>query len=268
MNLDLEKRAQKLTLSLEKKGILSIRARVATAYDRSGSMDPLYENGVMQEYTNRMIPLGMRFDDNATIDNWAFHNDVFPLGPITVDNVATFVKDEIEPITSRGTSFAPVLRSITEHYFGTPEKPVPTRPATPAVTKKKGFFASLFGSKTVEPEITPSVAPEPVSVPNAPEVEDPVYLIFQTDGVNDDKQATDKLLGYLESKDIYIQFVGIGDVSQFEFIQKMGDKYNNVGFMHVADLAKTSDGALYDMLINDEFKSFLKTRFPNNIKEI
>lgn len=239
MALNLEKRNEKLTLSLTKKKIASVRAQVGTVFDRSGSMDPLYRDGTMQEYANRLVPIGLRFDDNGQIDNWAFHNEVFATGPISAENVETFVKSEIMSIPSRGTSYAPVLEVIAEHYFGT---------ATP---KPRGLFKSLFGGKTEETQKST----------------DPVYLIFQTDGDNDDKRETDAVLKKLNSQGIYIQFVGIGDET-FRFIQEMGDKYDNVGFFKVDNLTKTTDETLYDLLINDEFKSFLKAKFPNNIKEI
>ena len=48
----------------------------------------------------------------------------------------------------------------------------------------------------------------------------------------------------------------------------MGDKYSNVGFFHVEDLAHVTDDELYSMLINDEFKEFMKTRFPKYIEEV
>lgn len=238
MALNLEKRNEKLTLSLTKKKIASVRAQVGTVFDRSGSMDSLYHDGTMHEYANRLVPIGLRFDDNGQIDNWAFHNEVFATGPITADNVETFVKSEIMRIPSRGTSYAPVLEAVAEHYFGEAPKP-------------RGFLKGLFGSKVEETQKST----------------DPVYLIFQTDGDNDDKRETDAVLKKLNSLGIYIQFVGIGHET-FEFIQEMGDKYDNVGFFKVNNLEKTSDEELYDLLINDEFKSFLKSKFPNNIKEI
>lgn len=254
MALDLAKRSEKLSLSLTKKKIAKVVAQVATVYDRSGSMDDLYENGTMQEYTNRMVPIGLKFDDNAQIDNWAFHNDSFPTGPITAENCETFVHDVIEKIRSSGTSYAPVLRDIEEHYFGSSV----ANAVNSTAQKAKGFLRSLFGAKDAIPD---------AKVPDAPLTGDPVYLIFQTDGENDDKRETDQVLNDLKDKGIYIQFVGIGRES-FQFIQSMADKYSNVGFIKIDNLAATSDETLYDLLINDEFITFLKTKFPSNITGI
>lgn len=254
MALDLAKRGEKLTLSLTKKKIAKVVAQVATVYDRSGSMDSLYSDGTMQEYTNRMVPIGLKFDDNAQIDNWAFHNDSFPTGPITESNCETFVHDVIEKIRSSGTSYAPVLRDIEQHYFGS----AVAASVKDTAQKAKGFLRSLFGAKDVIPDAKAS---------DIPTSGDPVYLIFQTDGENDDKRETDRVLNDLKDKGIYIQFVGIGRES-FSFIQEMADKYSNVGFIKINDLKNTSDEALYDLLINDEFVAFLKTKFPSNITGI
>lgn len=246
MALDLEKRTGKLTLSLTKRNIAKINVQVGNVVDRSGSMDPLYKNGTVQEYILRLVPMGLKFDDNGQIDSWAFTERSHATGAITADNAESYVSKKILPITSGCTSFAPVLSDIYKHYFGDAD--------SKATAKKPGLFSKLFGSST--PEKTEAVT-----------VESPVYLIFQTDGDNDDKYETDELLKKLESKGIYIQFVGVGGTS-FSFLERMADKYSNVGFFTIRDLERTSDEVLYDLLINDEFKTFLKTRFPNNIQEI
>lgn len=247
MALNLEKRTETLTLSLTKKKISSIRAQVGMAIDRSGSMDSLYRNNTMQEYVNRIIPLGLAFDDNGSVDSWAFHNSAFPTGTITVKNTETFIQDQILKINPSGTAFVPVLKMIYNHYFKIKEE-------TTKSLEKVGFFKSLFGQVTG-------------NYPKTNEIQDPVYLIFQTDGANSDMSETERLLADYEKQGIYIQFVGVGNES-FDFIRRMANKYNNVGFFAVKNLEKTSDSELYDLLINDEFKAFLKSRFPNNIVEI
>ena len=60
MGLSLEKRTQTLGLSLAKKSIAKIVACVGSAMDISGSMNSLYRNGTMAEYTSRLAPLGQR----------------------------------------------------------------------------------------------------------------------------------------------------------------------------------------------------------------
>jgi hypothetical protein len=236
-------------MTLTKKRIASIRVQVGMAIDRSGSMDNLYRNNTMQEYVNRIIPLGLMFDDNGAVDTWAFHNSAFPTGTITAKNTETYIRDQVLKINPSGTAFVPVLSMIFKHYFEAQQE------STKAL-EKTGFFKSLFGQKTGAYPKT-----------NELTARDPVYLIFQTDGVNSDTTETERLLAQYESQGIYVQFVGIGN-EDFHFIKRMADKYNNVGFFCVKDLENTSDETLYDLLINAEFKAFMKSRFPNNITEI
>ena len=65
MSVDVSKRSERLKISLQKKNIESIRMQVACAVDRSGSMHPLYNNRTVQEYMERLMPIGLKFDDNG-----------------------------------------------------------------------------------------------------------------------------------------------------------------------------------------------------------
>lgn len=246
MSLSLSKREEKFALSLSKKSIQKIVACVGCALDISGSMQDEYNAGLMTEFCARLMPLGLRFDDNGEIDNWAFDTGSRKLGPITKDNYETFVDREVAPLCGGGTSFAPMLQDVYDHYFKEH-----TETTTNVVSK--GFLG--FGAKK---EVTSTTVPAAAG-------EKPVYLIVQTDGENNDKDRTERLLAQLEKTNIYIQFVGISNDTKFEFIQRMGEKFSNVGFFHIPNLSKISDDELYSALINDEFKEFMRTKFPQFI---
>jgi hypothetical protein len=234
MALDLNKRVEKFTLSLTKAKVAKIVARVGTAYDISGSMTNLYANGTMQEFTSRLVPLGLKFDDNGEIDNWEFNTQARSTGVIKESNYENFVKKNLSS-PNNGTNYAPALLEIYNTYFG---------------SKPSKGLGGLFGKK----EATPTDAP-------------PVYLVFQTDGQDGDKRATDKLLASLEKEPIYIQFVGIGN-DDFSFIEEMGDKYGNVGFFSIKNLEKQSDEELYSNLINAEFVQWMQDKYPKHIQMI
>lgn len=263
MAINLAKKEEALKLTLSKKKIVSVRMQVATVLDRSGSMDHYYRNGTVQEYMERLVPIGLKFDDNGEIDNWAFHTSAYKTGPVNVNNLENFVQREIERISSGGTAYAPALKAVNEHYFGTAAS-VRRIPHENRVEKEPtGFFGKLFGKKTVEIETT--YTEEPVSGTPGAGGQDPVYVIFQTDGATGDTNETDRVLGELAKKNVYVQFVGVGDPSDFSFIEKMGEKYDHVGFIHIEDLKKTTDEEIYDLLISEELKNFLLKRFPSNI---
>lgn len=246
MSVDLTKKQERLKISLQKKQIQKIVMQVATVFDRSGSMDSHYKNGTMQNYLERMVPIGLKFDDNGLIDNWAFTDRSHETDQVSLDNLEGFVKREIMSINSGSTCYAPVLHDIDKHYFQTEVTEEPKSP---------GFFRKLFGGS-----IATTTTVENLNV-------DPVFLIFQTDGDNDfsDKNPTIQIVRELRRKPIYIQFVGIGNDTTFPFLQNLANENDHVGFIHIQDLKNATDDEIYDLLISDELKNFLQTRFPNNI---
>lgn len=90
----------------------------------------------------------------------------------------------------------------------------------------------------------------------------PTFVIFITDGANDDKRATDNIIKESSYKNIFIQFVGIGR-SSFEYLEKLDDltgrPIDNTGFIKVSDMASVSDEGLYEMLL-DQYPDWLKNK--------
>jgi hypothetical protein len=83
--------------------------------------------------------------------------------------------------------------------------------------------------------------------------------MFLTDGENDDATATMRYLKELAQKNIYIEFVGIGNAS-FNFCRTAADALPNVGFVQIKDITSISDDDLYTQLLNEEFCSWV-TKF-------
>ena len=63
---------KKSLVTLEKKNLLGVQARVALVLDASGSMDWQYKNGDVQKVVNRLMPLANSFDDDGSFECWAF----------------------------------------------------------------------------------------------------------------------------------------------------------------------------------------------------
>lgn len=78
--------AKKLDPFLEQYGLANHIASVALLIDASGSMRELFQRGKVQTLVERMLPFGVRFDDNATIDAWLFSSMVSKLHEITPAN--------------------------------------------------------------------------------------------------------------------------------------------------------------------------------------
>lgn len=90
----------------------------------------------------------------------------------------------------------------------------------------------------------------------------PTFVIFITDGVNDDQRETDNAIRTSSHKNMFIQFVGIGS-SRFPYLEKLDDltgrPVDNTGFIKVADMGKLDDEELYTMLL-DQYPDWLKAK--------
>lgn len=107
-------------ISLEKNISENQKSRVALVLDYSYSMDYLYDNGFVQELVERLLPLGIRFDDNEAIDVFLFHNEAYDLGEVTPSSFEGYVKKATKKYSMGGTKYAPVIKMITDKYVSEP----------------------------------------------------------------------------------------------------------------------------------------------------
>ncbi|MGZ4557377.1 MAG: VWA domain-containing protein, partial [Mycobacteriaceae bacterium] len=87
--------------------------------DISGSMNRLYRNGSMAALAERILALGLRFDDDGQVDVFLFGKDGHAAGALQLDNRADYIptmlqRFGLEPATYYGKAMA----LIREHYFG------------------------------------------------------------------------------------------------------------------------------------------------------
>lgn len=222
MKINLEKRAANVGIILTKKEINNIPCQVKLAIDRSGSMDNLYRNNIVQDIVERVLAVGMNFDIDKSIDVWAFTTDSFKIASATYDNIENYVRSEItSKISSGGTAYSPVIRDIIN-----------------SSVPKSNFISKLFNRST--PVVSPTLG------------------IFITDGEALDTEQTEKLIADSLDKNIYWCLLGIGTDSDFGFLEYLGDKYPNVGFFSIKDVASASDETLYSGLLTDEFAAWVK----------
>lgn len=225
-SIDLRKKLVK-EISLAK-NIDQVKAQVALVLDYSGSMSELYKSGFVQRLIERLVPLALQFDDNGELELYMFHNDSMKHpNAITEKNVYGVVDREItNKYRWGGTSYAPPINNIMKDYFST--------------TEKKSFFG--FKSSTTQKST------------------DPVYVIFITDGQNDDQSAAKRAITEASKLGAFFQFVGIGN-AKFDFLEKLdnleGRFIDNANFFQANDLDKMTDEELYNKLLN-EFPQWLQ----------
>lgn len=101
-----------------------VRARVALVLDFSSSMYDLYRNGTVQELVERLLPAGVKFDDNAAIDLFIFHTGFYDLGEISKDDFSGYVNREIiGKYSMGGTQYSPIMKYLVEKYTTEPGDP-------------------------------------------------------------------------------------------------------------------------------------------------
>ncbi|MEQ4316053.1 VWA domain-containing protein [Pseudomonas syringae] len=86
--------AKKAQVSLEKAKLTDTKARVGLVLDASGSMNPQYTRGHVQEVVDRLIPLAVHFDDDGALDCWAFGAKPQQLNAVTLANFQDFIKTD------------------------------------------------------------------------------------------------------------------------------------------------------------------------------
>lgn len=124
--IDLLKR--KVTLSLQKKKIEPIQARVAVVFDASGSMFHLYRNGIVQEAFERILAIASAFDDNGELDVWFFAEDFLRAPSVTAKNFENYIERTYKP-GSKGVNNnePPVMKDVIRKYtIKEPNLKIPT----------------------------------------------------------------------------------------------------------------------------------------------
>lgn len=107
-NIDLRKKIVQITL--EKKNLTGVTARVGIVLDITGSMRNLYANGTVQEVVERILAVACKFDDNHSLDVWVYDTEFSRLPPVTEQELGSYV-------------FTHIMNNNTIHKFGRNNEP-------------------------------------------------------------------------------------------------------------------------------------------------
>ncbi|PYF08486.1 VWA domain-containing protein [Ureibacillus chungkukjangi] len=233
--LDLSKKAK---ISLEKAGLQNHTAKVALCLDISGSMSKMYRSGKIQEFVERILALGTRFDDDGSIDVFLFGKNAYDAGEITIDNFGGSVDRLIRQHPLEGnTYYGKAMKIIRKHYFG-------------------------HGGKRDKPYSQ----------------KHPVYVMFVTDGAPFDRADATNHIQHSSYEPMFWQFMAIGKSnkgakkkggffnsliqSDFTFLEQLdnlsGRYLDNANFFSVEDPLELSDTELYDLLMT-EYPGWVKS---------
>lgn len=232
---------KKVDISLAKANLTNHQAKVALCLDISLSMTSLYNSGKIQRLAEKILALGCRFDDDGSIDIFLFGANAHNPGEMTVDNFPNFIHTILHQYPLEGwTYYGKVMKEIRNFYF----------PDGRGELRNSGIPANQ-----------------------------PVYVMFVTDGATADEQDTKQHLKWSSYEPIFWQFMAIGksskDVkskgiggwfakamtSDFSFLEQLDEMKNgyldNADFFSVEDPEAIADEELYDLLT---------TEYPNWIK--
>lgn len=240
-----------INLSKEKQVDLgAVKAQVVFVVDYSGSMRERYKTGEVQEVVNKMVPLGLTFDDNGQIECFRFSSSFKQFESIDINNYNDYVDKYIYHGDMGTTKYAPVLNEIRRQYV--------LGEGTGAVSTSKGLFGKLFGKKQQQ-ENSNTTAIQGST--------DPVFVVFVTDGDNDsdDKEPCNKIIKTLSNDNVFIQFIGIRSYSgtNFRYLRELDDlpgrSCDNTGFVEFEEISKVSEDVLYTKVL-EQFADWLKVK--------
>jgi len=202
--------------------------------DRTGSMRPLYDKGVVGRLVERLAQVAARLDSDGSLDAWAFADDFARLPSLRIPDLPRWIVQWVYINASGGRQLPPLPD-------GSLRLPDP--------------LERVRGGNN-EPLVIHDIIRSYVSEPG-----DPVLVIFFSDGgVNRTRQIHDLLVDAARFP-IFWQFVGLGR-SEYGILERLdtmtGRIVDNTGFFCVDDIEQIGDAELYDRLLT-EFPSLLRT---------
>lgn len=219
------KTAEIAVKAIDKAKLNGQTAKVAIMLDFSASMTQQYHSGAMQRLTEKVLALGTQFDDDGAIDFFVFDSSAAHLGEIGINDFGGSVDRLTRGRQMGSTDYTKAFLKVRDHFgFG----------------KTKKFFG--FGKKTSN---------------------QPVYVLFLTDGVPNDQTTARQALIEVSSAPIFWKFLSIGPskipfLNSLDTIPEKDRAIDNANYKHLGNLANVADGDMFDIMM-EEFPEWLNT---------
>jgi stress response protein SCP2 len=210
-------------VSLAKVGLSAHRARVALVLDISGSMMGLYKKGLVQQFADRILALGCKFDDDGQIDVFLFGASVHRPAPMSLANAPTYIQNVIARHPLEGdTRYGRAVEAVRKFYF--PQGGAAARGALPVYV----MFVT-DGSTSDQP-----LTEKQLRLSS----HEPIFWQFMGIGKGRKSKAK-RLLSFADS--------------DFPFLEKLdeldGRLIDNANYFSVSSPDEHGDAALYDLLM-------------------
>ena len=216
---------KKAQVSLEKKGLLEHRAKVALCLDISGSMGGLYQSGKIQRLSEKVLALGTRFDDDFAIDIFLFGQSAHEAGSMSPDNFKNFIPGLLRQYPLEGgTAYGSAMQMIRRFYFGRGGRvELPT------------YVLFLTDGEPHDKDLARRMVQESSSE----------AIFWQFVGIGKSNKGTQKKKGFFAS-------LFSSDFSFLEELDDLGGRaLDNSNFFSVEDPEGIPDEELYDLMLNE-----------------
>lgn len=124
-------RKKLVELTLVKKQLTGVTARVGIVLDITGSMRSLYARGVVQEVVERILAVASKFDDNGSLDVWVYDTEFSRLPPVTERELGSYV-------------FTHITNNDAIHKFGRNNEPPVMKDVIAKYTKEEPDTTPVF----------------------------------------------------------------------------------------------------------------------------
>lgn len=124
MPLDLTKKVDLVKAITAQRNFPATKVAVKAATDISLSMQHLFKNGTVQEVTDRMLAVAVRFDDNQSIESYAYGSAAVRLADVTPADFGNYINTKFLPEAERsgqlwsGTDFGAAFKRIAKDCKG------------------------------------------------------------------------------------------------------------------------------------------------------
>ncbi|MCY0947431.1 VWA domain-containing protein [Streptomyces antarcticus] len=227
-------RKRQVAVSLSKRGVTGLSARVVLVLDASGSMAGLYHRGTVAGVAERMAAVAAQLDEDGEMQAWTFASHPARLPDLTIGALPEWLRLHV-----RGGEFS---------LFG---RRKPPKGLVPGQIDMRAVGIGNEEQKVIA-EVRAFVRDHP-----APE---PTLVLFFSDGGVYRNDAIERELRGAVEEPVFWQFIGLGraDYGVLERFDTLpGRRVDNVGFFAVDDIDTVSDPELYDRLLS-EFPSWIQ----------
>ncbi|MRH92674.1 stress response protein [Nocardia sp. SYP-A9097] len=230
MRKRLSLRKEQVAVSLAKRGVSHLNARVILVLDASGSMTPLYAKQLVHRVVERMAAVAAQLDDNGAMQAWTFATNPARLPDLTIADMPQWISLHV--------------RCGQLSLFGGRKR---AREAQqPGQVDMRAVGIQNEEQKVIA-EVRNYVRAESQPVPT-------LVLFFSDGGVYKNREIEQELRAAVEEP-IFWQFVGLGTRSGYGVLERLdtlsGRRVDNVGFFAVDDIDQITDPELYDRILTE-----------------